>query len=652
MIAALRDVRRDGKERAAQCPAHDDIRASLSVGRGDDGRLLLCCHAGCTVDSILSAASLTLSDLHDNVHSSDRHIVATYHYHDEQGELLFQVIRFHPKDFRQRRPDGSGGWTWKLGDVRRVLYRLPHLKGRTEAFVVEGERDADSLHAQSLTATCNPGGAGKWRDDYARQLAAAGVQQVHVLPDNDPPGEAHARDVARSCHQAGLVVRVVPLVGLPAKGDVTDWLHTHTVDDLRAAVLGCPVFRPSDSVAAGFKLELTSIADLLAEGDTQIDWLVEDRIASGSVVLLAGKPKAGKSTLARALAYAIASGTAWLAWRTRRGPVWYLALEDQRTEVRRHFRALGAIGTEPLRVFFGEAGPNLIPELRARALEETPAAIIVDTLQRLLRVKDVNDYAGVTEATTPLITLARDTGAAVVLIHHAKKFGEGIDAILGSTALSASVDNVFLLSRADRYRTLSSVQRIGRDLEPLVVSMDATTGHVQAAGTKRHVDESEAAQRILDALREHAAPVTEAWVKRNVEGRQEDLVRALRLLLRQARIIRSGRGGKSDPYQYECAGSEGSQVPKVPEVPRKPDFPQGDLLQSTESPIATESIAGSDVERALSEERSGSRFPIYIGEPGNLKNLEERYVPPPLSSVRKEPPTNVGEEHEHNEERF
>lgn len=50
-------------------------------------------------------------------------LVATYDYRDEGGNLLYQVLRYHPKDFRQRRPDGEGGWSWSVKGVPRVPYR-------------------------------------------------------------------------------------------------------------------------------------------------------------------------------------------------------------------------------------------------------------------------------------------------------------------------------------------------------------------------------------------------------------------------------------------------------------------------------------------------------------------------------------------------
>jgi hypothetical protein len=576
----------------ARCPAHEDQHASLSITEGQDGRVLLCCHAGCKAPAIVGAMGLTIQDLFPP--RERREPERAYDYRDEDNALLYQVVRFPGKTFRQRRPDGNGGWIWKLEGTRRVLYRLPDIKGHAAVFLVEGEKDVETLRTLGLPATCNPHGAGKWRDDYAAQLKAVGVQRICVLPDNDPPGEAHARQLARSCYDAGLTVRVLPLPGLPEKGDVTDWLSTHNKAELLEAARVCPPFNPSRSATAGFKLELTSLADLLAEPDEAVEWLVEDRIPAGAVVLLAGKPKAGKSTLARALAYALTSGDRWLGWRTHFGPAWYLAFEDKRSEMRRHFRQMGATGREPLRLFINQSAPELLPALYELAEKERPAVIFVDTLQRLINAKDMNDYAEITTKCAPLLKLARDTGATLVLVHHANKFGEGLDSILGSTALAGSVDNVFILGRGERYRTLSSIQRIGTDLEPIVVTLDETTGRVDAAGRKQDAEEADAADKILDALNEAEGPVTENWIKNHVDGRLQDTVRGLRLLVRQGRVIRSGRGGKGDPFQYVASHKEedrtstrvtnfvGSQVPYIYREPRnRKESEAGSLVPDT-----------------------------------------------------------------------
>ena len=92
----------------ARCPAHDDHRQSLSVTEGDDGRVLLRCHAGCPTESVVAAMDLTMADLFlPRETNMTRQIVEEYEYVDEAGKLLSQVVRHEPKGFRQRKPDGN-----------------------------------------------------------------------------------------------------------------------------------------------------------------------------------------------------------------------------------------------------------------------------------------------------------------------------------------------------------------------------------------------------------------------------------------------------------------------------------------------------------------------------------------------------------------
>lgn len=151
-------------------------------------------------------------------------IVATYDYQDEAGALLFQVVRFDPKDFRQRQPDGKGDWIWKMAGVRKVIYRLPQVLAAVQAgqrvFIAEGEKAVHALEAEGLVATCSPGGAGKWKPEFSTMLAGA---DVVVLPDNDEPGEAHAAQVMQSLTGTAQRVQCLRLPHLPPKGDVADW---------------------------------------------------------------------------------------------------------------------------------------------------------------------------------------------------------------------------------------------------------------------------------------------------------------------------------------------------------------------------------------------------------------------------------------------
>ncbi len=160
-------------------------------------------------------------------------IVATYDYRDEKGELLYQSVRFDPKDFKVRRPNGRGGWYWNLGNARRVLYHLPELMAAPAdrpVFVVEGEKDADNLRAQGLLATTNAMGAGKWQDEYTEALRG---RHVIILPDNDDAGRRHAAMVAAAIQRVAASVVIVELPGLPPRGDVSDWLAVEGNDKVK-----------------------------------------------------------------------------------------------------------------------------------------------------------------------------------------------------------------------------------------------------------------------------------------------------------------------------------------------------------------------------------------------------------------------------------
>ena len=162
-------------------------------------------------------------------------IVATYDYTDEHGGLLFQAVRYQPKSFKQRRPDGRAAGCGSLEGVRRVLYRLPEVLAADEVIVVEGEKDADRLRALGFVATTNPQGAGKWRPEYAEALAG---KRVVVLPDNDEAGRKHAGKVAaepagQGREREGARARRA----CPRRATPRDWLDAgHTADELRRLI--------------------------------------------------------------------------------------------------------------------------------------------------------------------------------------------------------------------------------------------------------------------------------------------------------------------------------------------------------------------------------------------------------------------------------
>jgi hypothetical protein len=259
ILARFPDAKKSGDGWAAKCPAHLDGSPSLSICEGSDGRTLLYDHAGCTPQAICDAVGLTLADLFPPravitptpaTNGSGKRIVATYDYTDAGGKLLFQVVRYDPKDFRQRRPDATApdGWTWKTSGIEKVLFRLPEIiraiAGGKFIFINEGERDTLAMVQSGFDATCNPGGAGKWLAGYTETLRGA---DVVIIADKDKPGRDHAQLVAGKLHGVAKSVRILELPdvdGHPVKDAADFFAAGGTAETIFELVDTAPIWTP------------------------------------------------------------------------------------------------------------------------------------------------------------------------------------------------------------------------------------------------------------------------------------------------------------------------------------------------------------------------------------------------------------------------
>lgn len=435
------------------CSAHDDRKASLAVREGAEGRILLKCHAGCTTDAILQAMHLRPADLFAARENGHRREVVAYDYTDERGTVLCQAVRFEPKDFRQRRPDGAGGWIWNLKGVRRVPYRLHKLQGRRGIVVAEGEKDVDALWSIGIPATCNVGGAGKWRDSDTQALVAAGIRRVTVIPDNDDPGRQHAADVARACHAAGLEVRVLTLPDVPVKGDVSDYLQSHSKDDLVALATAARVYTPTAAPVpglgtAGLGPVVVCVADVQSE---RVSWLWRRRLARGKLTLLMGDPGVGKSFITVDIASRVTRAVSWPdgGHLEHPGNVLFLAVEDGVGDTIRP--RLERAGADLRRVFVfttirgedGERLPNFERDMAALEQEIArlkPALVVVDPISSYLGKTDSYKDADVRRVLAPLAVVAEKHRVAVLtLVHMTKgsKEGKALYRAMASIAFSA-----------------------------------------------------------------------------------------------------------------------------------------------------------------------------------------------------------------------
>ena len=300
-------------------------------------------------------------------------------------------------------------------------------------------------------------------------------------------------------------------------------------------------------------------ATLLAESDGDgLEYVVDGLLPIGGTAILAGRPKGGKSTLALNVSLCVVRGESFLGRQTRQGPVLYLALEGARGAWTQVLSALGLTESDDLYLCIDRAPDAAIQWLQEAIEEHHPSLVVVDTMQRFLRVADGNDYATGSNATDAIIDLARRANAALLMLHHSGKTRHAgiIDEVMGSTAWAAAVDTVLVLRTAERFRTLSSEQRVGEILTETVIEMDPATCVTKAAGTKEDADLAEMREAIEDYLRQYAEanlddPTTdEPTIDKNVEGRNSARRRALRELVAAGHVGRVGSGKKGDPYRY------------------------------------------------------------------------------------------------------
>lgn len=422
--------------------------------------------------------------------------VAHYDYTDEAGALLFQVVRFEPKTFRQRRrarPDDDpskvhDGWIWTIRGTRHVPYRLPDLIERVAAetlvVVVEGEKDADNLGKLGVMATTNAGGVGKWAPELNHFFSDA---DVIVIADNDPQaknkdgtllfhpdgrprfaGQDHAREVCRQLADVAARVRFFDLKrhwpDCPPKGDISDWIAAGgTIERFNGIVAELPDWSED---LPGPETELPKLAFIIVpqwQGQPvpQRQWAVADVMPARNVTLLSGEGGVGKTLLAQQLAAATVLGMGWVTDSAPEpGPVILISAEDDIDEI--HFRfasilahygaqfrdlpdlhILSLAGKDAVLAAVAQHSiikpTNLFEQLYRTAREIRPRWIGIDTAADVFLV-DERDRSQVRQCISLLRGLALDINTAVLLLSHPSLTGIATGTGLsGSTAWNNSV---------------------------------------------------------------------------------------------------------------------------------------------------------------------------------------------------------------------
>ena len=449
LLPKLDGVKMSGGSWMARCPApkHEDSTASLSISRGTTHPVVLNCHAGCDPVDILAGLGMTWDTLclprDENRPRGEwtpaGDAVAVYDYTDEGSKLLFQVLRTADKQFRQRVPDPSrkSGWLWKLDGARRVLYRLPKVieaaKSGEVIYVCEGEKDVHALERAGVTATCNPGGAGKWRQEYSEVLRDV---IVTIIADRDQPGQAHARQVAASLDG---IARVVEIVEAAGEGTEAGLKLKDAADHLAAGHTIADFVRTWQSDAAAPPDLAPDLHQFLAGVDPPYDWIIESILERGDRLIWTGEEGLGKSVVGRQLAVAAAAGIHPFndeLCKPRR--VLWIDCENSERQGRRHFRRLEHVTAAKgrrvpdggMRLIHRPLGIDLTTEedvawLIERVHAHQPELLYVGPLYRL-HATDMNDEIAARKLTAALDKARVKADCALIVEAHSPHGGDGL----------------------------------------------------------------------------------------------------------------------------------------------------------------------------------------------------------------------------------
>lgn len=554
-VGRLSGVKRLRRGVLARCPAHDDKNPSLSVCE-KDGRILAYCHAGCKIEAILAAMELEFRHLfieeREPVAGAKKRIAREYIYRDEMWREGYRIFRYADKSFKVGRFE-DGEWRDGLGDATPLLYMLPEVKAQPDktVYVVEGEKDAEKLRDLGFVATCNPFGAGKFLPEYAEVLRG---RNVVIIQDKDKPGWKHGAEVFEMMQGVAASVR---LVEAKEGKDATDHFDAGWgIDDFVEV-------SPTKGASREKGYQLQRVGDLLAEPPEEHAWLVENLFVMGGTSLTGAKPKVGKSTLLRSLAFCICRGLPFLGRTTVKGPVIYLAIEEKKAEVVQRFREMGCTDEDEIYIHTGSTPIEALESLRPEIEQLKPVLVIVDPLFKWVKVPDASDYAKVSGALEPVIDLSRETGAHFALSHHLGKGDrEDGDSVLGSTAIFGAVDTLLVLRKSSEQRTARSTNRYGEDLEECVLILDKESSSLTLGGSLESCRIGAAMGSIEELLR--AVPeLSDEEIRDRIGGNKALTGKALRSGYDDGRFIRTGEGRRGKPYLYSLADIPFSRFPTM-----------------------------------------------------------------------------------------
>ena len=532
---------------------------------------------------------------HDGAQSSQkRRLLVAYNYMNADGDLLFQAVRWEPKGFSQRHPDNAGGWIWNLDGITPVLYHLPELLAADPAetvWIVEGEKDVETLRKAGLVATCNAMGAGKWRSSYNQYLKG---RQVVIIPDADAPGKKHANDVAWHLNGIAKSVRVVMLP--EGWKDVSDYLAARgTVEKLHEFAATTPLWEKPGSKSEGVtpeqdavmqQLETMTLRQVLEMDFPEPEWVVPGLIPQGQVTVFAGKPKIGKSWWVFGAALAVVEGgKAFGHADCEQGEALYLALEDTPRRLKsRGWKMLKGRGD-----LHGLKAPEYLhiatssPTINGGAVEQMDAwleqhqsckLIIIDTLAKIKDPRKANGdiYAEDYGSVQKLIELAHRRNVGILVVTHCRKMAgdDVLDEINASTGLMGAAEALIVMRRT-RGEDEATLHVTGKDVDEqeLAMRFDGESGHWTILGDAEKYARSKEQEEILDYLEALGGEASPSEVAKEIfettgVKKSASTVRGILWRMEKAKLLQVTDGGK---YSRNTSTASTGQTPSTPSTP-------------------------------------------------------------------------------------
>jgi hypothetical protein len=416
------------------------------------------------------------------------------------------------------------------GNHQAIYQAMLHISEHNE--VIDNITLSDALQSRGLLA--NVGGA-----TYLAELVATVASAANVAH--------HARIVAEKARLRTLRVQLMAAQTAIENGEDGERL-TVLIDGMKQNAMHAYKSDPPHES----HFHPVSTDQLLAEAPEDVSWVHDEYLPAGGLVALIGKPKEGKSTLAYEWVVKVSKGLPFLGRQTRQVAVLILAVEEHGRDVRMRLRNLGASGPDSVFVHVGPLNPTatVFAKVTSFVREHGVRLILIDTLSSFWRIENENDAAEMTKAMKPLLQLARDSGACVLLIHHARKSeGSYGDEIRGSGALFAAVD-VALIMKRHEVQTQRLIQAQSRYPEtPSELVLELRESGYASLGDPALVGKAARLVKLTESLTDQWEEI-DTIVKRAGLSQREGH-RLLSLLVEEEKALRDGKGRKGSPYLFK-----------------------------------------------------------------------------------------------------